>query len=202
MKGTTKERFIFIFLVAGIGFFITGFIFQILGPIMFLRNIPMKTVEELVREDAHGEFYQLVEDYPEEFQKAFGEATPVTYAEALRFGRDIYIKEACWHCHSQYIRPIANEPVRYGVVSVASEYQNELQMPQLFGTRRVGPDLIRESGVHSNDWHVAHFYDPPSVQPGSVMPSYKWFYDMNGRPKKEALAITAYVQWLGSWQRR
>lgn len=202
MKKSMKERFVFIFLAAGIGFFITGFIFQILGPLVFLKNIPMKSVEELVREDANAEFYQLAEDYPEEFQKAFGEATPAAYTEALRLGRDIYIREACWHCHSQYIRPVANEPVRYGAVSVASEYQNELQMPVLFGTRRVGQDLIREAGVHSNDWHVAHFYDPQSVQPGSVMPSFRWFYDEQGRPNKKGLAIVAYVQWLGSWERR
>lgn len=196
-----KERFSFIFLAAGIGFFITGFIFQMLGPLVFLRNIPMKSVEDLVREDVNSEFYQLAEDYPEEFKKAFGEATPASYAEALKMGRDIYISEGCWHCHSQFVRPAANEPVRYGAVSLASEYQNELQMPQLFGTRRVGPDLIRESGVHSNDWHVAHFYDPPSIQPGTVMPSFTWFFDEKGRPNRKGLAIVAYVQWLGSWRR-
>ncbi len=196
-----KERFSFIFLTAGIGFFVTGFIFQMLGPLVFLRNIPMKSVEDLVREDVNSEFYQLEEDYPEEFKKAFVEATPASYAEALRMGRDIYIAEGCWHCHSQYVRPAANEPVRYGAVSLASEYQNELQMPQLFGTRRVGPDLIRESGVHSNDWHVAHFYDPQSVQPGTVMPSFRWFFDEKGRPNRKGLAVVAYVQWLGSWKR-
>ena len=74
-------------------------------------------------------------------------------------------------------------------------------MPQMFGTRRVGPDLIRESGVHSNDWHVAHFYDPVAIQPGSVMPSFSWFYDEKGRPNKKGLAIVSYVQWLGSWRR-
>jgi cbb3-type cytochrome c oxidase subunit II len=195
-----KERFIFVFLVAGIGFFITGFLFQMLGPLVFLKEIPMKRVEELVQEDRSGHFYKLAEEYPEEFKKAFGEPTPAAYAEALRLGRDIYIAEACWHCHSQFVRPVANEPLRYGPVSVASEYQNELQLPQLFGTRRVGPDLIRESGVHSNDWHVAHFYDPPTVQPGSVMPSYRWFYDEKGRPNKKGLAMVTYVQWLGSWQ--
>ncbi len=196
-----KERFSFIFMVAGIGFFITGFVFQMLGPIIFLKDIPMKTVEELAKEDADSEFYQLAEDYPIEFKKYFVEPTPISYAEALRLGRDIYIAEACWHCHSQYIRPVANEPIRYGEVSTASEYQNELQLPQLFGTRRVGPDLIREAGVHSNDWHIAHFFEPASVQPGSVMPSYRWFFDENGRPNKKGLAIAAYVQWLGSWKK-
>lgn len=85
-----KERFSFIFLTAGIGFFITGFIFQILGPMVFLRDIPMKSVEDLVREDVYAEFYQLAEDYPEEFKKAFGEPAPAAYASALKMGRDIY----------------------------------------------------------------------------------------------------------------
>lgn len=196
-----RERFAFIFLAAGIGFFITGFIFQMLGPLVFLRNIPMKSIEDMVRDDVNAEFYQLAEDYPEEFKKAFGEPTPVAYAKALRLGRDTYIAEACWHCHSQYVRPVSNESMRYGAVSVASEYQNELQMPQMFGTRRVGPDLIREAGVHSNDWHVAHFYNPPAVQPGSVMPRFTWFFDEKGRPNRKGLAVVAYVQWLGSWRR-
>ncbi len=126
-----KEKFGFVLLVAGIGCFVIGFMFQMLGPIVFLRDIPMKTVEELVKDDVRGEFYQLAEDYPEEFRAAFGEPTPEAYAKALRLGRRLYIAEACWHCHSQFVRPVANEPLRYGAVSVASEYQNELQLPPL-----------------------------------------------------------------------
>ena len=78
---------------------------------------------------------------------------------------------------------------------------NKLQLPQMFGTRRVGPDLIREAGKHSNDWHVAHFYEPTNVAPLSVMPSYKWLYDGKGNPTKKALSLVTYVQWLGSWAR-
>jgi hypothetical protein len=191
-----KERFGFVLMMAGVGFFVVGFAFQMLGPIVFLKDIPMKSVEELTEKPSVW-FLKLAQDYPEEFGAAFGEPAPAAYAEALRMGRDIYIAEGCWHCHSQYVRPVANEPFRYGAVSVASEYQNELHLPPLMGTRRVGPDLTRQAGVHSNDWHVAHFYDPPSVQPGSVMPSYRWFFDENGRPNKKALAIVAYVQSLG-----
>ncbi|MEE9614249.1 MAG: cbb3-type cytochrome c oxidase subunit II [Thermodesulfobacteriota bacterium] len=198
-KRSRKESYGFILVTAGLGFFVIGFIFQMLGPIIFLRDIPMETIEEIAAKPSW-EFRQLAEEYPEEFKAAFGEVTPASYAEALRHGRDTYIAEACWHCHSQYVRPIAKEPVRYGKVSVASEYQNELQLPQLFGTRRVGPDLIRQSGVHSNDWHVAHLYDPPSVQPGSIMPGYTWFFDEDGRPAKRALSVVTYLQWLGSWQ--
>ncbi len=198
-KKTLRESFGFILLVAGIGFFVVGFIFQMLGPVVFLNKIPMKSVEEMASR-VSPEFTLLSEDYPEEFRKAFGEPTPESYAQALLEGRDIYIAEGCWHCHSQYVRPIANEPLRYGAVSVASEYQNELQLPQLFGTRRVGPDLIREAGIRSNDWHMQHLYDPQSVEPKSVMPAYPWLFDEDGRPTRRAFSMVAYLQWLGSWQ--
>ena len=73
-----------------------------------------------------------------------------------------------------------------------------MSLPPLFGTRRIGPDLIRESGRHSNDWHVAHFYDPTLVAPSSVMPKYTWFFD-GETPNAKGLAVITYVQWLGSW---
>jgi cbb3-type cytochrome c oxidase subunit II len=97
------------------------------------------------------------------------------------------------------VRPVSNEDLRFGPVSTAAEYQNMMNLPHLFGTRRVGPDLIRENGKHSNDWHVAHLYDPRSVAPYSVMPSYPWFFDAARRPNERALALVAYLQWLGSW---
>jgi cytochrome c oxidase cbb3-type subunit 2 len=97
------------------------------------------------------------------------------------------------------VRPVSKEDLRFGPVSTPAEYQNMMNLPHLFGTRRVGPDLIRESGKHSNDWHVAHFYDPRSVAPYSVMPSYPWFYDEQRRPNARGLALVDYVQWLGSW---
>ncbi len=137
--------------------------------------------------------------------KYFGEPTPQAYARALRLGRETYRAEGCWHCHSQFVRPVSNEDRRFGAVSYPGEYQNELQLPQMFGTRRVGPDLIRSSGKHSNDWHVAHFWEPRDVVPSSVMPSFRWFFDGPPRrgavpgPNARGLAIVAYVQWLGSW---
>jgi cbb3-type cytochrome oxidase cytochrome c subunit len=63
----------------------------------------------------------------------------------------------------------------------------------------VGPDLIRSAGRHSNDWHLAHLYDPRAVAPYSVMPPYPWFFDEERRPTRRALALVAYLQWLGSW---
>ena len=195
------ERFGFVFLVGGVAIFAFSVITMAFSPWFFLRDIPIRTVEEISKEIIP-EFYQLQEDYPEEFKKYFGDVSPESFAKALRLGRKIYIAEGCWHCHSQYVRPVANESLRFGMVSVAEEYVNELQMPPLFGTRRVGPDLIRQSGVHSNDWHLAHFYHPQSVVPTSVMPRFTWFFDENLRPNKKGLAITTYVQWLGSWARR
>jgi cbb3-type cytochrome oxidase cytochrome c subunit len=80
------------------------------------------------------------------------------------------------------------------------EYQNVLQRPVLFGTRRVGPDLSRESARRSNDWHAAHFYQPKSTTSWSVMPNYTWLFDGSpDKPNKRGLALITYMQFLGSW---
>ena len=100
------------------------------------------------------------------------------------------------------MRPVSSEDIRFGPVSTPEEYQNLMNLPHLFGTRRVGPDLIRQAGVHSNDWHAAHFYEPRNVAPYSVMPSYPWFFDEDKQPNERGLALIAYVQWLGSWARK
>ena len=192
------ERFGASFLIAGVITFLLGFFLQGVMPIITLRKLPIVSVEELAR-TIPAEFYQLAEDYPEEFQKYFDAVGPVSFAHALRVGKANYIAEACWHCHSQFVRPVSKEDLRFGPVSTPAEYQNMMNLPHLFGTRRVGPDLIREAGKHSNDWHVAHFYYPRSVAPYSVMPAYPWFYDEHKRPNERGLALVAYVQWLGSW---
>lgn len=103
-------------------------------------------------------------------------AWPAVYAEALQLGRDMYVADACWHCHSQYVRPVANEAQRFGPVLPAANDNNVLQRPVLWGTRRVGPDLTHEGGLRSNDWHVAHLWDPQATSPGSVMPRYPWYF--------------------------
>ena len=166
-------------------------------PIAHLSKIRYQKLEEIITEPSP-EFVDLSRRYPAEFQKYYGEADAASFRDALRLGRDTYIAEACWHCHSQFIRPVSGEDRRFGKVSYAGEYMNEMFLPHLFGTRRVGPDLIRESGRHSNDWHVAHLYDPTIVVPTSVMPRYTWFFDGEA-PNKKGIALVAYVQWLGSW---
>jgi cbb3-type cytochrome c oxidase subunit II len=192
------ERFGASFLIAGVLTFLLGFFLQGVMPILTLRKLHVDTVEELAQY-IPPEFNQLASDYPAEFQRDYGEVSPASFARALTLGRDTYIAEACWHCHSQFVRPVSKEDLRFGPVSVPEEYQNMMNLPHLFGTRRVGPDLIRESGKYSNDWHAAHFYHPQNIAPYSVMPSYPWLFDDAQRPNARGLALIAYVQWLGSW---
>lgn len=167
-------------------------------PTSHLNRIPKKSMDEIAPKPSR-EFQQLAKMFPAEFKTAFGEPTKESFHRALKLGKSIYIAEACWHCHSQFVRPVSNEEPRFGAVSNAQEYQNEMFLPHLFGTRRVGPDLIRESGKHSTDWHVAHFWDPATVVPTSVMPRFPWFYSSEGRPNEKGIAIITYVTWLGSW---
>lgn len=183
---------------AGFGLFGFSVLVQAVLPYMVMKDVKYVTLDEIAK-NVSPEFVDLAERYPDEFRKAYGEPDSKSYRAALDEGRNVYIAEACWHCHSQFVRPVANENQRFGPVSWPAEHQNELQLPQLFGTRRVGPDLIREARKRSNDWHIAHFWDPPMVVPESIMPRFTWFFDANGKPNRRALALTTYVQWLGSW---
>lgn len=200
-KTPTMERFATIALSVGIGLFAFGTFWQAVAPSISLKDIPVKSMTDIA-EDIPPEFYLLAMDYPEEFKKHFGKSDKTAFVEALKTAKKVYIAEACWHCHSQYVRPVSKEELRYGRVSYPSEYANVMQLPQLLGTRRVGPDLVRESGVHSNDWHMAHFKNPSAVTPGSVMPRFTWFFDENGMPNKKGLSMIIYMQWLGSWAKR
>lgn len=85
-------------------------------------------------------------------------------------GRDIYIREGCYVCHSQMIRPMRDEVERYGNYSLAAESMYD--HPFQWGSKRTGPDLARVGGRYSDEWHVAHMTDPQSVVPESVMPKY------------------------------
>ncbi|RDD62073.1 cytochrome-c oxidase, cbb3-type subunit II [Ferruginivarius sediminum] len=87
-------------------------------------------------------------------------------------GRNIYIREGCYACHSQMIRALRDEVERYGPYSLAVESQYD--HPMLWGSKRTGPDLARVGGKYSDDWHVAHLNDPRDVVPQSVMPAYRW----------------------------
>jgi cytochrome c oxidase cbb3-type subunit 2 len=87
-------------------------------------------------------------------------------------GRDIYIREGCYLCHSQMIRPFRDEWLRYGHYSLAAESQYD--HPFQWGSKRTGPDLARVGGKYSNQWHVQHMVAPRSVVPQSIMPNYPW----------------------------
>ncbi|MEQ8210542.1 MAG: cbb3-type cytochrome c oxidase subunit II [Lacipirellulaceae bacterium] len=191
-----------VLLLAGLGFFLFAFLSNALVPILLYRNLPEKTVEELAdNQNLIYQFEDLSVRYPEQFDKYYGEPSKEKLAEALELGRDIYVGEGCWHCHSQNIRPVSNESTRWGKVSYSEEVQNELNRPVMWGTRRVGPDLAREGGRRGNDWHAAHFFDPAALSPSSPMPRYPWFYDDKdpNKPNKRGIAIITYIQWLGSW---
>ena len=90
-------------------------------------------------------------------------------------GRDLYIREGCVGCHSQMVRPFRSEVERYGPQSKAGEFVYD--HPFLWGSKRTGPDLLREGGKYNDNWHFNHFWDPQSISSGSIMPGYKWLYD-------------------------
>jgi len=87
-------------------------------------------------------------------------------------GRDIYVQEGCYTCHSQMIRPFRDEMLRYGHYSLAAESQYD--HPFQWGSKRTGPDLARVGGKYSNEWQTQHLVHPQSLVPESIMPSYPW----------------------------
>jgi len=192
------EKIKMVLAVGGVSCFALAGVVEGWLPAAHLSRIPMKTMDQ-VASKATREFEQLAQMFPAEFKAAYGTVSKESFQKALKLGKAVYIAEACWHCHSQFVRPVSNEETRFGKVSSADEYQNEMFLPHLFGTRRVGPDLIRESGKHSTDWHVAHFWDPATVVPTSVMPRFPWFFSSEGHPNEKGIAIITYVTWLGSW---
>jgi cytochrome c oxidase cbb3-type subunit II len=199
-----------VFFIAGVAFFGFAFLSNAIVPALMYKDLPELTAEELVNANLRYQLEDLAQRYPEPFEAAFGKRpaddaeaqqwVTDSCAEALRIGRKVYVGEGCWHCHSQFVRPVSNEEARWGPVSKSEEYQNELQRPVMFGTRRVGPDLSREGGRRSNDWHAVHFFEPTMLIDWSPMPNYPWLF--NGapdRPNKKGLSLILYVQWLGSW---
>jgi cytochrome c oxidase cbb3-type subunit I/II len=90
-------------------------------------------------------------------------------------GRDIYIREGCYNCHSQMIRPFRSEVARYGEYSKAGEFVYD--HPFQWGSKRTGPDLARIGGKYPDSWHFNHMYEPASISPGSIMPNYPWLFD-------------------------
>lgn len=100
------------------------------------------------------------------------------YTEQEARGREVYVENVCWHCHSQFVRPVCEEWIRYGPVSQPGE--SAIDRPHLFGTRRTGPDLAREGGLRVDDWHYAHLFDPRATVAASVMPGFTWLFETLG----------------------
>ena len=124
----------------------------------------------------------LLEIVPLFFQKST--TTPVNelvkpYDPVRLAGRDIYIREGCYNCHSQMIRPFRAETERYGHYSVAGEFVYD--HPFQWGSKRTGPDLARVGGRYSDQWHRTHLLNPRDVVPESNMPAYSWL----DRPLKD-----------------
>jgi cytochrome c oxidase cbb3-type subunit 2 len=116
----------------------------------------------------------LVEIVPLYFQRSTTE--PISglkpYTPLQLAGRDIYVREGCYNCHSQMIRPFRAETERYGHYSVAGEFVYD--RPFQWGSKRTGPDLARVGGRYSDDWHRIHLNNPRDLVPESNMPAYSW----------------------------
>ncbi len=136
--------------------------------------VPMFTVEQPAMASEHGDM------------------APYTPLEVA--GRDIYVKEGCYNCHSQMVRPFRAETKRYGTWSRAYEYQYD--RPFQLGSRRIGPDLHRLGGKYPDAWHWEHMIDPRSTSPGSIMPPYTWLADKTVDPDDVAASLSA-LQTLG-----
>ena len=155
----------------------------------------------------------LVEIVPLFFQKSTTEPIKGVqpYTALQLAGRDIYVREGCYNCHSQMIRPFRAETLRYGHYSVAGE--SVYDHPFQWGSKRTGPDLARVGGKYSDDWHRTHLINPRDVVPESNMPAYPWLeknlVDAEAMPaqiaqssaevsgKTELEATIAYLQALG-----
>ena len=116
----------------------------------------------------------IVEIVPLFFQKSTTQPVPglMPYTSLQLAGRDIYIREGCYNCHSQMIRPFRAETMRYGHFSMAGEFVYD--HPFQWGSKRTGPDLQRVGGKYSDEWHRLHMVNPRSLVPESIMPAYPW----------------------------
>jgi cytochrome c oxidase cbb3-type subunit 2 len=147
-----KQRIEPIILVAAVGFYVLAMTSQ--GLIPYLEK-------SLTR--------------PETVVTVAGKVVATPHRSSLEnVGRLVYIREGCWYCHSQFVRPVNRDTDKWGPVSQAGEFIYDV--PQMFGTRRIGPDLSREGNRRSNEWHYAHHWDPRSVEPESMMPAYSWLF--------------------------
>ena len=157
----------FVALVAGVFCFFLALVTQGVLP-FFEPSARVSTVTSVVRTDM-GQLKWMLSN-----------ATDYTPQQWL--GRQIYLREGCWYCHSQFVRPVTGETRRWGPVTESGEFAYDV--PHLFGTRRIGPDLMRVGLKYSNEWHLAHFWDPRQLSPNSVMAPYRGLFDQPREPVK------------------
>jgi cytochrome c oxidase cbb3-type subunit 2 len=153
----------FVALVAGVGFFFLAVITQ--GVLPFVEPSARSTlVTAVVRTDL-GQLKWIKTDATD-------------YTPQQKAGRQVYLREGCWYCHSEYVRPVTGETRRWGPVSEAGEYA--FDVPHLWGTRRIGPDLTRVGLKYSDEWHLAHFWNPRILTGESIMAPYRALFDTPG----------------------
>jgi mono/diheme cytochrome c family protein len=128
--------------------------------------------------------------------KRVAPVTMPTLTASEQRGRVIYGREGCAYCHTEQIRSLAADVRRFGAPTEA--WETKFDYPQLWGTRRIGPDLSREFNLHPRDWQLTHLYDPRLVVRDSVMPQYPWLFKGNAnQPTQEGLDVLAYLESLG-----
>ncbi len=151
------------------------------------RNIGLMLVLVILTISVGG----MVEIVPLFFQKSTTEAVKGVqpYSALQLAGRDIYLREGCYGCHSQMIRPFRAETERYGHYSVAGE--SVYDHPFQWGSKRTGPDLARVGGRYSDNWHRDHLNDPRSVVPESNMPAYPWLAKTALKPESISVRMKA-----------
>jgi cbb3-type cytochrome oxidase cytochrome c subunit/cytochrome c553 len=121
---------------------------------------------------------------------------PLALTASEQRGRVIYGREGCAYCHTQQVRYLTADVVRFGAPTLA--WETRFDYPHLWGTRRIGPDLSREGSVRTADWQFSHLYSPRSIVPDSVMPAFRGLFEgAPDRPTQEARDLLAYIETLG-----
>ena len=133
----------------------------------------------------------MVEIIPLFFQRSTTQPVPglKPYTPLQLAGRDVYIREGCYNCHSQMVRPFRAEALRYGAHSTAGEFVYD--HPFQWGSKRTGPDLHRVGGKYSDEWHQVHLNNPREVVPESNMPAYPWLLTATVAPESMAPRMKA-----------
>ena len=157
----------FVALVAGVFFFFLAVATQGILP-FFEPSARTSAVTAVVRTDLG--------------QLKWMRTAATDYTPLQQLGRKVYLREGCWYCHSQYVRPVTGETRRWGPVSEAGEYAYDV--PHLFGTRRIGPDLTRVGLKYGDEWHFAHFWNPRLLTPDSIMAPYRGLFETPAEPVK------------------